>query len=184
MSFIRPAAAGAIRRWGEPVVAGGLVTLSVWLGISWAGQGGALGWIVLAAAVLALFWLRAAVLGALAVRPVTGAGLVVLREGEVGYMGPHGGGFLELDDLIRIDIYITAPGQDPVWRLIGEQGAALVIPATAEGAAHLPEALTALPGFSDLTAVGVLQRDRPGRHVIWERSGQPPSLPTNIIRLN
>lgn len=184
MSFIRPEAAGTIRRWGEPVVAGGLALLTGWLGVSWVVEGGTLGWIVLAAAALALFWLRAAVLGALAVRPVTGAGIVVLREGEVGYMGPHGGGFLELDDLIRVDIYITAPGQDPVWRLIGAEGAALVIPATAEGAAHLPEALTALPGFSDLTAVGVLQRDRAGRHVIWERSGQSASPPTNLYRLN
>jgi hypothetical protein len=177
MSFIRPEAAGAIRRWVEPAAAGGLVGLTGWLGIHWAGQGGALGWIVLAAAALALFWLRAAVLGALAVRPVTGAGLVVLREGEVGYMGPHSGGFLELDDLVRVDIYLVAPGQDPVWRLVGRQGAALVIPATAEGAAHLPEALTALPGFSDLTAVSALQRDRPGRHVIWERPGPPQKLP-------
>ncbi|HUS55086.1 MAG TPA: hypothetical protein VMY41_13935 [Thermohalobaculum sp.] len=184
MSLIRPEAAATIRRWGEPAAAGGLVLLTGWRGITWVGQGGSLGWIVLAAAALALFWLRAAVLGALAVRPVTGAGLVVLREGEIGYMGPHGGGFLELDDLVRVDIYITAPGQDPVWRLIGRQGAALVIPATAEGAANLPEALTALPGFSDLAAVGVLQRERQGRHVIWERIGQRVDPPTNLYRLN
>lgn len=184
MSFIRPQAAGAIRRWIEPAAAGGLVVLTGWLGIIWAGQGGALGWIALAAAALALFWLRAAVLGALAVRPVTGAGLVVLREGEIGYMGPYGGGFLELDTLVRVDIYIIAPGQDPVWRLIDAQGTALVIPATAEGAAHLPEALTALPGFSDLSAVGVLQRDRQGRHVIWERASRLSASATNVSRLN
>jgi hypothetical protein len=184
MSFVRPEAARVIRRWIEPAAAGGLVVITGWQGIIWAGEGGGLGWIVLAATALALFWLRAAVLGALAVRPVTGAGLVVLREGEVGYMGPHGGGFLELDDLIRVDIYIVAIGQDPVWRLIGAEGTALVIPATAEGAAHLPEALTALPGFSDLTAVGVLQRERQGRHVIWERFGQRPAPPTNLYRLN
>jgi hypothetical protein len=184
MSFIRPKVAGAIRRWVEPTASGGLVLLTGWLGITWTGQGSVFGWIVLAAAGLAIFWLRAALLGALAVRPITGPGLVVLREGEVGYMGPHGGGFLDFDDLIRIDIYITAPGQDPVWRLIGAAGAALVIPATAEGAAHLPEALTALPGFSDLTAVGVLQRERQGRHMIWERSVQRPAPPANLYRLN
>ena len=139
LSFVRPEAAGAIRRWSEPAAAAGLVMLTGGFGIRWAGQGGALGWIVLAAAALALFWLRAALLGALAARPVTGAGLVVLREGEGGYMGPH--------------------------------DAALAIPATAEGADHLPEALTALPGFSDLAAVGMLQRGRVGRHVIWERPG-------------
>jgi hypothetical protein len=170
VSFVRPEAAGAIRRWAEPAAAAGLVALTGWFGISWTGQGSALGWIALAAAALALFWLRAALLGALAARPVTGAGLVVLREGEIGYMGPQRGGFLELDGLVRVEIYVVAPGRDPVWRLVGPDGAALTIPATAEGAGHLPEALTALPGFSDLIAVGILQRDRPGRHVVWERA--------------
>jgi hypothetical protein len=173
MSFVRPEAAGAIRRWAEPVAAGVLVALSGWSGIRWVGQGGGLGWIALAATILALFWLRAALLGALAARPVTGAGLVVLREGEVGYMGPHSGGFLDFDTLSRIEIYRLAPGQDPVWRLVGPEGASLTIPATAEGADHLPEALTVLPGFSDLVAVSVLQRDRPGRHVVWRRPGLP-----------
>jgi hypothetical protein len=173
VSFVRPEAAGAIRRWAEPAAAGALAALTGGFGIRWAGEGGALGWIALAAAALALFWLRAAVLGALAARPVTGAGLVVLREGEVGYMGPQLGGFLELDGLVRVEIYIIAPGRDPVWRLVGPEGAALTIPATAEGADHLPEALTALPGFSDMAAVGALQRDRPGRHVIWQRPGLP-----------
>ena len=173
MSFVRPEAAVAIRRWAEPAVAGGLAMLTGSFGIRWLGQGGALGWITLAAAALALFWLRAAVLGALAARPVTGPGIAILREGEIGYMGPLGGGFLELDGLVRVEIYLIAPGQDPVWRLVGPEGAALAIPATAEGADHLPEALTALPGFSDMAAVSVLQRRHPGRQVIWQRPGQP-----------
>ncbi|MHA1528417.1 MAG: hypothetical protein ACTSVG_05320 [Alphaproteobacteria bacterium] len=171
MSFVRPEAAGAIRRWAEPAAAAGLVVLTGGFGIRWTGEGGALGWIALGAAALALFWLRAAVLGALAARPVTGSGLVVLREGEIGYMGPSLGGFVELDGLVRVEIYLIAPGHDPVWRLVGPEDASLTIPATAEGAGHLPEALTALPGFSDLAAVGALSRDRPGRHVIWERPG-------------
>ena len=166
MSFVRPQAADAIRRWAEPIAAAALVVLTGGFAISWTGG---LGWIALAAAALALFWLRAAVLGALAARPVTGAGLGVLREGEIGYMGPLSGGFVDFDDLVRVEIYVVASGHDPVWRLVGPDGAALSIPATAEGAGHLPEALTVLPGFSDLAAVGALQRDRPGRHVIWER---------------
>ncbi len=173
VSFVRPEAAAAIRRWAEPAAAGGVVRLTGGFGIRWSGRGGALGWIALAAAALALFWLRAALLGALAARPVTGAGLVVLREGEIGYMGPNRGGFLDLDGLVRVEIYLVAPGRDPVWRLVGADGEALTIPASAEGADHLPEALTALPGFSDFTAVGILQRDRPGRHVVWERPGLP-----------
>jgi hypothetical protein len=173
VSFVRPEAADAIRRWTEPVAAAVLVALTGGFGIRWTGQGSALGWIALAAAALALFWLRAAVLGALAARPVTGAGLVVLREGEIGYMGPNSGGFVDLDTLSRVEIYRIAPGHDPIWRLVGPEGASLTIPATAEGADHLPEALTALPGFSDMAAVGALQRDRQGRHVIWERPGLP-----------
>ncbi len=168
MSFVRPEAAAAIRRWAEPAAAAGLVALAGGFGLRWTG---ALGWIALAAAALALFWLRAAVLGALAARPVTGAGLVVLREGEIGYMGPNLGGFVDLDTLSRVEIYRIGPGHDPVWRLVGPEGAELTIPATAEGAGHLPEALSALPGFSDLAAVGILQGDRQGRHVVWERTG-------------
>jgi len=173
VSFVRPEAAGAIRRWAEPLAAAGLVLLTGGFGIRWTGQGGALGWIALAAAAMALFWLRAALLGALAARPVTGAGLVVLREGEIGYMGPQRGGFVDLDTLFRVEIYRITPGQDPVWRLVGPEGAELTIPATAEGAGHLPEALCALPGFSDLVAVGILQGNRQGRHVVWERTGLP-----------
>jgi len=101
MSFVRPQAAGAVRRWAEPVAAAALVALTGAFGIRWTG---ALGWIALAAAALALFWLRAALLGALAARPVTGAGLVVLREGEIGYMGPSSGGFVELGTLSRVDM--------------------------------------------------------------------------------
>ncbi len=170
MSFVRPEAAGVIRRWAEPVAAAGLVLLAGGFGLRWTG---ALGWIALAAAALALFWLRAALLGALAARPVTGSGLVLLREGEIGYMGPQRGGFVDLDTLSRVEIYRIAPGHDPVWRLIGPEGVSLTIPANAEGAGQLPEALCVLPGFSDFTAVGILQSDRPGRHVIWER----PDLP-------
>jgi hypothetical protein len=180
VSFVRPGAAGAIRRWAEPAAAAGLAALTGGFGIRWTSQGGALGWIALAAAALALFWLRAALLGALAARPVTGAGLVVLREGEIGYMGPNRGGFLELDGLVRVEIYLVAPGRDPVWRLVGRDGEALTIPATAEGAGQLPEALTALPGFSDLVAVGILQRDRPGRHVVWKRAAPRHLTPRHL----
>lgn len=172
MSFLRPEATAALRRWGEAAAAAASVVLAGWWGLADALRGSVFGWLVLGAGVLALFWLRAAVLGALASRPVTGSGAAVFREREIGYMGPHRGGFLELDDIVRVEIYHVSGGTDPVWRLVGQHGDALAIPANAEGAGHLPEALAALPGFSDLTAVGLLQRSRTGRHVVWER--HPP----------
>jgi len=169
VSFLRPGARAALGRWGEAGAALVAVLLAGWWGLPGALRGSVFGWFVLGAGVLALFWLRAALLGALASRPVSGPGVAVIREREIGYMGPFRGGFLELDDITRVEIYQVAEGQDPVWRLVGAHGGSLAIPATAEGAGHLPEALAALPGFSDLTAVGVLQRQRPGRHVIWQR---------------
>jgi hypothetical protein len=170
MSFLRPEAMTTLRRWAEPAAAGGLAGLAIWFGVRWAGQGSVLGWIALAAAALALFWLRAATLEALAARPVTGAGLVVLREGEIGYLGPERGGFLELDDLVRVELFGGTAGQPPLWRLAGREGPTLLIPANAKGADQLPEALTVLPGYSDLVAVGLLQRNRPGWHLVWERT--------------
>jgi hypothetical protein len=173
MSFLRPAATAALRRWAEPAAAAALAALAGWVGVRGAWEGSVVGWLALAAAALALFWLRAAVLGALAAGPANGAGLVVLREGEVGYMGPHNGGFLELDDVVRIELFASGGDRPPLWRLQGRDGRALVIPANAEGADHLPEALTVLPGYSDLTAVGLLQRNQPGRHLVWERTPAP-----------
>lgn len=169
MSHFRPEARAALRRWSEPSAALGLLVLALWWSVQGVLRGSVFGWFGLGAAVLALFWLRAALLGALAARPVTGAGMVVIREREIGYMGPHRGGFLELDDIARVEIYRVTGNADPVWRLVDGNGVSLAIPASAEGASHLPEALAALPGFSDLAAVGHLQRPRLGRQVVWER---------------
>jgi len=177
VSHFRPEASAAIRRWAEPAAALVLLALALWFSLPGALRGSVFGWFGLAVAAVALFWLRAAVLGALAAHPVTGAGVAVIREREIGYLGPHRGGFLELDDIVRVEIYRITEDQEPVWRLVGANGVSLAIPANAEGAGHVPEALAALPGFSDLTAVGVLQRHRPGRHVVWERSrAAPPRL--------
>jgi hypothetical protein len=173
VSFLRPEAQETLLRWAEPAAAGGLALLCAWQGIRWVLQGGSAGWIVIAAGVIALFWLRAAVIGALAARPVTEVGLVVFREGEVGYMSPDGGGFLEFDGLARVEIFAIAAGQEPFWRLVGLDGAVLMIPAAAEGADHLPEALTVLPGFSDMAAVTALNRAERGSRLVWERPGQP-----------
>jgi len=181
MSFLRPEAVGLLHRWGETAAAAAVVLVAGWYGLSWTGQGVVFGWFALGGAALALFWLRAALLGVLAERPVTGPGLVVLREGEIGYMGQYRGGFLEIDTLVRIEIYRVEGGTGPVWRLVAEDGQGLAIPAAAEGAEHLPEALSALPGFSDLAAVGLLKREAPGRHLLWERP--TPSLPRRLPRL-
>ena len=169
MSFLRPEAVATLRRWGESAAAGGSALLFAWWGVPDVLAGDIFGWFFLAIAVGSLIWLRAAAVRALAARPATGAGAAVIREGEIGYMGPWQGGFLDVDDIVRVEIYHVQGGSDPVWRLVGRYGQALSIPANAEGAGRLPEALTALPGFSDLSAVAAMQRGQPGRHVVWQR---------------
>lgn len=169
MSFLRPGAVAALGRWAETAAAAGVAGLALWAGIRWTGQGALVGWLALGGAALALFWLRAALLGALARGGAAGPGVVVIREGEVGYLSPWRGGFVELDQLARVEIYRAQPGHDPVWRLVGGDGTALAIPAAAEGAEHLPDALAALPGFSNLAAIGVLRRAEAGSHLVWAR---------------
>lgn len=177
MSFLRPEAVQSLRRWAETAAAAAVAGLALWAGLRWTGEGDLVGWLALGGAALALFWLRAALLGALARGSADGPGMVVIREGEVGYLGPWQGGFLELDQLARVEIYRTQPAHEPVWRLIGGDGSMLVIPAAAEGAEHLPDALAALPGFSDLTAIGALRRAEAGRQLIWERGRARLSQP-------
>lgn len=177
MSFLRAGAVQTLRRWAETAAAAALAGLALWAGLRWTGAGDLVGWLALGGAVLALFWLRAALLGALARGGADGPGMVVIREGEVGYLGPWQGGFLELDQLARVEIYRSQPGHEPVWRLIGSDGTLLAIPAAAEGAEHLPEALAALPGFSDLTAIGALRRTEAGRQLIWARGAARLSHP-------
>lgn len=177
MSFLRPGAALAVRRWAETGAAATVTAGALWLGLRWTGQGALVGWLPLGLAVLAIFWLRAALLGALARRGAEGPGLVLIREGEVGYMCPWRGGFLELDRLARVEIYHPAPGHGPVWRLVGSDGTTLAIPADAEGAEHLPEALAALPGFSDLAAISLLRRAEAGRYTVWQRPARRLSAP-------
>ena len=177
MSFLRPEAAGALRRWAETAAASVATGVALWLGLGWTQAGAPVGWVMLGIAALAAFWLRAALLGALAHGAGEGPGVVVIREREIGYMGPWRGGFIELDRLERVEIYRPGPGHDPVWRLIASDGATLTIPAAAEGAEHLPEALAALPGFSDMAAIGVLRRDEAGRQLVWERGARRLSRP-------
>lgn len=171
MSFVRPEAAAGIRRWVEPVVVALALALTVWQGVGWLAQGAGFGWIALVAAVLLAFWLRSALAGALARQDDGGPGVVVLREGEVGYMGPESGGFLDLGDIERVEIVQPSRG-GPLWYLDAGRAGRLVVPANAEGADHLVEALAALPGFSDLGVAQALRARAVGRRVVWQRTAR------------
>lgn len=172
MSFLRPGARSALARWAEPVVVALVLGLAAWKALAWLSRGAPLGWFALLAAVLLGFWLRSALAAALARRGSEGPGVVVLREGEIGYWGPHEGGFLRLADLERVEIVGPSRGA-PLWHLDAGAEGHLIVPAEAEGAGHLLEALSALPGFSDIGVAQALRTPSPGRHLVWQRRPAP-----------
>lgn len=172
MSFFRREATAALGRWVEPVLAGlalGLVTVQA---VRWLIGGAWAGWAAAALALVLLLWFRSALAAALARRRDGGPGVVVLREGEIGFWGPREGGFVRLAELERVEIIGPSRG-GPLWLLDAGREGRLVIPAGAEGADRLFEALQALPGFSDLEAAQMLHTPRPGRSIVWERRPAP-----------
>jgi len=168
MSFIRPEAARGILRWVEPVIGAGVLALLIRLILLRLPEGSVFGWLALIVSVPVGLWLRAALGTALAARQSPAPGIVVIREGEVGYFGPEYGGFVALDDLR--EVLIAPPGRhrDAAWMLRAGM-VDLVIPAGAEGADALLAELTALPGFPDLDAAATLRREDAGVRVIWRR---------------
>lgn len=159
-----------ITRWAEVAVAAALTLGLAIESLRWFVAGSGYGWAWAGLACVVGFWLRAALLGALRAprTDMPGPGLVELREGEIGYLGPFRGGYLDLDAIQRVEVFVPTPGSEPVWRLVGVAGD-LVIPSGAAGAAGLTQTLAQLPGFSDLTATAVLRQRAPGRQTIWQR---------------
>lgn len=177
MSFLRPEAAAALRRWGEPALWFTLAILApLWL---ITGGGGWLRWLIASS----LFALGAALAWPAAMRALAkvrgeAPGVVAIDERRISYFGPETGGVLSLDELGEITVF--GPRRD--WRLFApETGDLLVIPSAAEGADQLMEAFAALPGFAPARAAAAL---RPGAAdiTIW-RAGAAAPLPQNVSRL-
>lgn len=169
----------ALRRWGEPVLAAAGAGFLLWTGLRWLDNGAPIGWAALIGAAVLALWLRAALASALTALRGDAPGMVILREGEIGYMGPHDGGFVPIDAIERVVIVVRdgdPGGGERFWRLEAGEAGTLAIPARARGSAQVVEALAALPGFSDLAAGRLLGTAAPGRHLVWQRDA-PGALP-------
>lgn len=170
MSFFRTDATDLLRRWAEVAAAAAAAALVGGFALRWIGLGAPLGWAALALTTVLLLWFRSALAAALTRGRGRGPGVVVLREGEIGYMSPDGGGFLRLAAIRRVRL--ARPGDGPaLWHLDAGPEGSLAIPVTAENAGELPAALAALAGFSDLEAARALNAGC-GR-LIWERNAAP-----------
>ena len=164
MSFLRPEAVAAIRRWQGTIAAGAVMALGLWWGLTSLGLIKWSGW-ALALGGAAMTW--AAVQRARFHGGTGGLGVVEVDERQVIYLAPVGGGFISLDALTEVAIAPDRAGL-PVWRLRAGMEL-LTIPTSATGTEALFDALTALPGADAVAAIRA-SRGRPdAKVVIWSR---------------
>jgi hypothetical protein len=175
MSLLRPELAERLRPWREPAIWAALLALGVWL--IWVGYSrlAPLPFVVgLIAAAAGAGLLRAAVRRVRLSGGVRSEGVVVIDEARIAYLGPRGGGFIDLPAIARVEIVTRPylpPGSAHAWVLTAEDGAKLMIPLGAEGAERLFDALSPLPGIDfDAGAAAVAARG-PGRAVVWRKAG-------------
>jgi len=149
--MIRPGARDFLQRWQELGFSLAVLAAGLWVMT----RGGpvllALGAaIALPGAALALLALRRQRFA-----PAAGApGVVEVDEQQVGYLGPAGGGFVSLRELV--ELRLLARGGQRFWRLKQADGQALLIPVDAAGADRLFDAFSALPGLDSGALVAAL----------------------------
>lgn len=156
-----------LSRWLETGVAAAVLAVALIYGIDAVRLGGWPGWALIALAAPVAIWLRLAAQRAWSVRTDLGPGIASVDERRVTYMGPETGGALSLDALRAVDV---ESGDAPIWILRQVGGPTLRIPAGAEGADALPEALAGLPGFSELKALRALGAAGHALHPVWRRN--------------
>lgn len=168
MSFVRPELAERIRPWREVIVWGAGVIWGLWL-IWRGGRTGALH--LLAFGVFVVFASGGFLVAALRRRRLTGLppaeGVVSVREARIGYLGPRGGGYVDLDDLRRVDI--VTDGRRQMWQFETAEGEALRVPVGARGAEAIYDALAALVEIDEEALHSALATRQAGRFPVWVR---------------
>lgn len=171
--MIRPEAAATLRRFRDVLAGLALAGGGLWF-LSRPGY-------LLPALGLALL-LAGAGLAVIGLRQIRfrgdgeGPGVVRVVEGQIGYFGPQGGGFLALDELG--ELALTADGAH--WRLTSTEGERLTIPRAAKGAEELLDAFVRLPGLDAATLVrAATSGPAPAPRPLWRRAAAPISLPRN-----
>lgn len=179
--MIRADLAATLNRLCEPIAAGGVAAIGLWiatlgglffvpLGLLVAALGAGFG-------VIALRRLRFAAIG-------EAPGVVEVVEGQITYLGPEIGGMVGLPDLVELRL-LTLRGRR-FWRLKQADGQALLIPVEATGAERLYDAFASLPGIDTAALVAALHPARPanpgngrslapaadGMVTLWQRRAQ------------
>ena len=176
MSFIRPEARDALRRYGEPALYAALAGWGLVHGVGLILRGAWTGWLLAVIGVLAALGLVGAAERALLAwrSRREGPGTVTIREGQIAYFGPISGAVLALDALTAVDIVVDGQGE-MCWYLADETGQAAAIPAGADGAVALLDRLGTLQGFDHTAMIGAVRSRQAGRTPLWRRTRQAPA---------
>ncbi|MFQ6546658.1 hypothetical protein AADZ90_001775 [Aestuariibius sp. 2305UL40-4] len=156
--MIRPEILEILRRWREPLLAGGALLLGLWFialpGVGLTIVGGAL-------SVAAVGLLIPAIRRVRLQQGQDGAGVVEITERQLTYLAAEGGGLLSLD--LITDVRLA----DRVWHLADSAGNRIAVPADARGADALLDALLVLPGIDAGRVARALQDG--GDHILWRQ---------------
>lgn len=162
MSLVREEVMALARRWREVIAAGAVALSGVWL----MRLGGyllfPLGALTTGSAAV---WALQTVRRLRFVQDVDAPGMVEVDEGQVGYLGPTFGGYVDLPDLVELRVIVIHGKR--LWRLRSSDGQALLIPVAAAGGERLFDAFAALPGM-DTQALAAAAGEGAER-VVWRR---------------
>jgi hypothetical protein len=172
MSFVRPEVADRFRRWREAGAWAALLAVGAWL--VWQGYRdlAIISFVLGLGAAATGASLLVAALRRMRFRSAPGEGVVVVDEARIAYLGPRGGGVVDLPALTRVEI-VTRPhvptGSGHAWVLSAEDGTRLVIPIGAAGADALFDALSPLPGINFDAGAAAIATPAAGRALVWTR---------------
>lgn len=165
MSFIRPEARATLWRWREVLAGSGLALL----GLAWAlGSFGLLRALAFVLLALGVVLILAGLQRARFRSGGGGQGVVQVIEGQVTYYGPLSGGAVAISELAALSL--DGRSKPAHWLLVPDQGAALQIPVSAEGADALFDAFSGLKGLRTEHLLRVKQAGGRRLQVIWRRA--------------
>lgn len=168
-------------RWAEPGLSAAVAATLLYYGAESLRLGGLGGWVLVPTGAVCATWSWIAWAKALAGGRSGGAGVVVIEERRVTYMGPQTGGAVSLDELRAVDV---ESGPHATWILREQGGPVLRIPAGAEGVSALPEALAGLPGFSEPKALRAVAARDVAIRPVWRRLSTDGPRPRQFVSVS
>ena len=176
MSFIRPELRDELVRWRETLVGAALALVgayALWRGLvrlNWMAETFGILLIVAGASIAWTGWRRARFSAA-----KEGPGLVEVTERQIRYLSPFGGGFVDIEEISRLEVRDTMEGGRE-WVIRPRAAPALHIPLDATGAERLYDAFIHLPGVDEAALVRGANGIGGHRDVIWRREAGFPAL--------